>query len=302
MPHTTYDVLFNAAPVYNVRSMSYGDSAQVIVDRASGLPDPKKFYLGNMEPIVTLQTTDIASVIGLNSGTFVSAGLCVNSASTTIPLAKRADCGTLTSGGSHTSLVGNSVIAIPTQFEVRQDSEDGATASLEVRFRSSDGITSPITVSNTATLASSVHAVSYSLGAAYIDGTEVGFLTGLVINPGISLLIQRSGGALFPVAHYIQFRDPTIDIMCENAAVASDFMKIYDNGETDKNIAVNVFFRKRKDGSTYVAAATAEHIKFAFAAGMSRMEALEAAQSGNGSATIRCYGKALVATDSVAIA
>lgn len=302
MPHTTYDVLFNAAPVYNVRSMSYGDSAQVIVDRASGLPDPKKFYLGNMEPIVTLQTTDIASVIGLNSGTFVSAGLCVTSASTTIPLAKRADCGTLTSGGSHTSLVGNSVIAIPTQFEVRQDSEDGATASLEVRFRSSDGLLSPITVSNTASLASSSHSTSYSLGAAYIDGTEVGFLTGLVINPGISLLQQRSGGALFPVGHYIQFRDPTIDIMVENAAVAYDFMKIYDNGETDKNIAVSVFFRKRKDGSTYEEPDTANHISFSFAAGMARLEALEAAQSGNGSATIRCYGKALVATSGVAIA
>lgn len=298
MPHTTYDITFNSAPVYNVRSMGYNDSAQVIVDRASGLPDPAKFYLGNMEPIVTLQTTDIASVIGLNTGTFVSAGLCVTGASTTIPLAKRADCGTLTSGGSHTTFVGTSVIAIPTQFEVRQDTEDGATASLEVRFRSSDGITSPVTVANNASLAASSHAISYGLGAAYIDDTLVDYLTGIVINPGLGLLLQRTGGGIYPTAHYIQFRDPTIDIMVENAAVAATFKDRYGSG----NVAVRVFFRKRADGATYVADATTGHIRFAFAAAMSRMESLEAAQSGNGSTTLRCYGKALVATDSVAIA
>lgn len=297
MPHTTYDVLFNAAPVYNVRSMGYNDSAQIIIDRASGGADPAKIYLGNMEPIITLQTTDIASAIGLNSGTFISAGVCVNSASTTIPLAKRADCGVLTSGGAHTSFVGNSVICIPTQFEVRQDTEDGATCSMEVRFRSSDGITAPITMSNTATLASSSHSISYGLGKAFVDDTALDFLTGIVVNPGIQLLIQRTGGGIYPTAHYIQFREPTIDLMVENAAVATTFINRYGSG----NVAVRAFFRKRADGGTYVADATAGHIKFSFAAAMSRMESLEAAQSGNGSTTLRCHGKVLVSTDSVAI-
>lgn len=305
MPHTTYDVLFNAAPVYNIRSMGYNDSAQIIIDRASGGADPSKIYLGNMEPVVTLQTTDIASAIGLNSGTFISAGVCVNGASTTIPLAKRADCGVLTSGGAHTSFVGNSVICIPTQFEVRQDTEDGATCSMEVRFRSSDGITAPITMSNTATLATSAHSISYGLGKAFIDDTELDFLTGIIVNPGIQLLIQRTKGGIFPTAHYIQFREPTIDLLVENAAVATTFINRYGWAappDGNEHVAVRAFFRKRLDGATYRADDTAEHIKFSFANAMSRMETLEAAQSGNGSTTIRCHGKVLVSTDSVAIA
>lgn len=298
MPHTTYDVLFGATPVYNIRSTGYNDSAQIILDRASGQADPAKIYLGNSEPIVTLQTTDILSVLGLNSGTFVSSGLCVTAASTTVPLAKRADCSVLGTGGVHTAFVGSSTIITPTQFEVRQDSEEGATCSMEVRFRSSDGITAPIAIGNTYSLTSSVHGTTYGLGKGYIDGVELDFLLGIVVNPGIQLTIQRSGGGIFPTAHYIQFRAPTIDFMVENAAVASAFVNRYGTG----NVTCSAFFRARKDGSVYELDASSSHLRFSFAASMSRMETLEAAQSGNGSVTLRCHGKSLVSSTGVAIA
>lgn len=300
MAHTTYDILFDAAPVYNVRSMGYNDSASIILDRGAGQADPAKIYLGNSEPIVTLQTTDLESILGLNTGTFISAGICVTSASTTIPLAERADCGVLTAGGTHTAFVGQSTITIPTQLEARQDSEEGATCSFETRFRSSDGITAPIAVGTTYSLTSTGHGDTFGLGKAWINDVAVAptQLMGIVVNPGISLQIQRSGGGIFPTAHYIVTRSPSIDLMFENAALASTYINRFGTG----NVAVRAFFRKRKDGSVYEADDATEHLKFSFAAALSRMETLEAAQSGNGSITIRCHGKSLVSTAGVAIA
>ena len=294
MPHVAYDTSF----CKNVRSTGYNDSAAIILDRASGSPDPSRIYMGNSEPMVNLQSTDIATIVGLNTGTFVSAGLCIKEASTTVPLAKRADCGALASGGAHLTFVGNDTIIIPTQFEVRQDSEEGATCNLEARFRSSDGITAPITVSDTASLSSASLGTSYGLGPAFIDDTELGFLTGIVVNPGIQLLMHRYGGGIFPRAHYIDQRSPTIDLICENASVAKDFINRY---STTLNHTVRAFFRAKKDGSAYELDNASAHVKFSFAATFSKLETLEAAQSGNGSATIRCHGKALVATAGVAI-
>jgi hypothetical protein len=298
MPHVSYDVSFNATVLKNVRSTGYNDSAQIIMDRASGSPDPSAIYMGNSEPIVNLQTTDLATLVGLNSNTFVSSGLCVKEQSTTIPVAKRADCASLAAGGSHVTFVGNDVIVIPTQFEARQDSEEGATATVEVRFRSADGITAPITMSKTATLSAASYAVPYGLAAAFVDDTNVDNLIGIVVNPGITLVLQRHGGGIFPRKHFIQFRDPTIDLIVEDAEVAEAFINRYGTG----NVGVRAFFRKKKDGSAYEADNAEAHIRFSFASALSKMETLEAAQSGNGSTTIRCYGKALVATSAVAIA
>jgi hypothetical protein len=299
MPHTTYDVLFNTAPVYNVRSMGYNDSASIILDRASGQANPAEIYLGNSEPIVTLQSTDLLSLLGLASGAFIYSGVCVTSASTTIPLAKRADCSVLTTGGTHTAFVGQSTITIPTQFEARQDSEEGATCSFETRFRSSDGITAPIAVGNTYSLTSTEHGTPYGLGKVWVNdvAVEPTFLTGIVVNPGIQLTIQRAGGGIFPVSHFIQYRAPSIDLIFENATLAATYINRFGTG----NVAVRAFFRKRKDGSTWELDDATEHIQFAMASALCKLESLEAAQSGNGSLTIRCNGKALTATTGVAI-
>lgn len=299
MPHTTYDLLFDAAPVYNVRSMGYNDSASIILDRAAGQANPAEIYLGNSEPIVTMQSTDLLSLLGLATGAFIYSGICVTAASTTIPLAKRADCSVLTTGGTHTSFVGGSTITIPTQFEARQDSEEGATCSFETRFRSSDGITAPITVSNTYSLTATGHGVPYGLGKAWVNdvAVEAGFLTGIVVNPGIQLQIQRAGGGIFPTAHYIITRSPSIDLIFENATLASTYINRFGTG----NVAVRAFFRKRKDGSTWEADDATEHIQFDMAAALCKLESLEAAQTGNGSLTIRCHGKAITATTGVAI-
>ena len=171
---------------------------------------------------------------------------------------------------------------------------------MEVRFRSSDGITAPIAVTNSYSLTSSVHGTTYGLGRGYIDGAEISplYLMGIVVNPGIQLTIQRSGGGVFPTAHYIQYRAPTIDFMVEDASLAYSFINRYGTG----NVTCSAFFRARKDGSVYELDASASHLKFSFAASLSRMEVLEAAQSGNGSVTLRCHGKSLVSTTGVAIA
>jgi len=301
--YVAYDVVFGGSPdvvVRNVRSVGYNDSAQVVIDRAAGSADPGKFYLGTSEPMNSLQSTDLVTLLGLNGGTFVSSGICLNSNTLTIPVAVRADCAVLTAGATHDRMAGPASITTPTQFEVRQDSEEGAMCSFEVRWRSSDGILIPVTYTPAGyTLTASSLGTTFGLGKAFIDNVEIGFLTGIVVNPGIQILTQRYGGGIFPRNHFIQYREPTIDILCENLSLASSFMHSY---SSTLNAALRVFFRARKDGSVYETDVSLNHVRFSFAAGFYKIEALDAAQSGNGSATIRCYGKSLVSATGVAIA
>lgn len=296
MAETTWDVNIDTAVIKNVRSTGYNLDAQIIADRASGSLGPSALFIGNMDPRVSLQSSDIATLVALNSATFVSNGLCITSASTIVPFARRADCAVVASGGSHTTLTCNNTIIIPQSFEARQESADGAICSLECRFRSSDGVTNPVTVSTTATLSASTYGATFGLGKATVNASAVAGLVGVMINPNITITPQRKDGGPYPVTHYLISTNPTIDLMVEDLKAAAAYLPSGGSG-----IAVEAYFRKRKDGAIFEPDASLVHVKFSFASSLVNTEMLEANQSGNGSATIRCHGKVLVAAADVAI-
>lgn len=296
MPETTWDVNIDTAVIRNVRSTGYNLDPQIIVDRASGSLGPSAIFLGNMDPRVTLQSSDIGTLVALNSSTFVSNGLCITAASTVVPIARRADCAVVASGGSHTTLTGNNTIIIPQSFEARQESADGATCSLEARFRSSDGITNPVTVSTSATLTASTYGATFGLGKATVNSVAVAGLTGIMVNPGITIAPQRVNGGPYPTTHYLISATPTIDLMVEDLRAAAAYLPSAGSG-----VAVEAYFQRRKDGAIFEPPASLLHVRFSFASSLVNTEMLEANQSGNGSATIRCHGKVLVAAANVAI-
>jgi hypothetical protein len=67
------------------------------------------------------------------------------------------------------------------------------------------------------------------------------------------------------------------------------------------SVPVEVYFRRRLDGAVFEPDASLLHVRFAFTGALVRTDSLEASQQGNGSATIRCHGKLLTATNLVAI-
>lgn len=307
MAHTSWDVALGSSTIKNVQSVGYNQNASIIAERAAGAHAPGKLYQGNSEPMVTLSSTDLEGLVALNTSTFASVGICITAATTTVPLAKRADCAVTASGAVHTALACGNTIVIPTSFEASQESDTGATCSMEARFRSSDGLADPVTITNTTSLPASSLGDSFGLGAVYINGIRIPQLVGTSVTPNITLQIQRVGGGIYPIAHYLISTEPVIDITSEDLSLLKDFTPNYVVGAalTDIEAAANtieVYFRKRKDGGVFYDEVDLEHIRFSSTAPLLKADAFEVNRNSNGTITIRAHMKTLTAAVGVAIA
>jgi hypothetical protein len=297
MAHTSWDIILNASTIKNVQSVGYNQNASIIAERAAGAHAPGKLYQGNSEPMVTISSTDIAGLVALNTSTFASVGICIISNTTTVPLAKRADCAVTAAGSVHTALSCNNTIVIPTSFEASQDSDTGATCTMEARFRSSDGLTDPVTVTNTASLASSTLGDSFGLGRVWIDDVEITQLVGITVTPNITLQIQRVGGGIYPVAHYLISTEPVVDITSEDLSLLDTFTPNYGSAA-----AIQAYFRKRKDGAVFFDEDEEEHVRFSSTGALSKADSFEVNRNSNGTITIRAHMKTLTAAAGVVIA
>ena len=296
MAHTSWDIVIGSGSIKNIQSVSFNQNAAIITERAAGAHAPGKLYQGNSEPMVTLSSTDISGLVALNTSTFASVGICLKEVTTTVPLAKRADCAVTAAGSVHTAFACNNTIIIPTSFEASQDSDTGATCSMEARFRSSDGLASPITLTNTASLASSTLGDSFGLGPVFINDVEITELVGITVTPNITLQIQRVGGGIYPVAHYLISTEPGFDIPSENVALLTAFVPNFGS-----SVAIDAYFRKRLDGGVFVDDEDEEHVRFSSAGGLVKADSMEVNRNSNGTITLRFHAKAMTAAAGVAI-
>jgi hypothetical protein len=65
--------------------------------------------------------------------------------------------------------------------------------------------------------------------------------------------------------------------------------------------SANFYLKKRADSGVFTAGATAEHIRFTFAAGLTDTDNLSVQNNDDGSATITLHGKVLTAAVAVAL-
>lgn len=297
MAHTSWDITLHSNTIKNVRSVGYNQNAAIIIERASGAHAPGKLYQGNSEPMVTISSTDIAGLVVLNTNTFVSNGICITANTTTVPLAKRADCAVTAAGSVHTAISCNNTIVIPTSFEASQDGDGGATCTMEARFRSSDGLTSPITLTNTASLSSATLGDSFGLGKVYINGEEIPQLQSITVSPNITIQPQRSGGGIYPTTHFLISTEPIIDIVSEDVSLLTAFTPNYGS-----SVSIEAYFRKRKDGAVFFDDDEEEHIRFSSAGGLFKADSFEVNQNSNGTISIRAHMKTLTTAIDVVIA
>lgn len=292
MADGVYDAVLGALTLKQVSNTTYSEGKTVIAATKSGDVDPAQYYANRAEPKATFESTDIAGVLG---GISVTAGLSISSGTITIPYRKRAQGATFAGSSAHVALSGTNGLLIPTSFSSSQDQE-ASTVSLELWFRSTDGATDPVTSATGASLASQSFNVSYDHGPVLVNASEVAEVTGFTVNPGIEVRAKRYQGLPFPTALYIVQRRPTIDLEFEDFDDAEAFV-----GTVTAMSSCACYMRKLADGSSHVAEATAEHVKFSFTDGIVTLETLSASGTEDGTATVRLYGDTLAASATNAI-
>lgn len=295
MAFVVTDAILGASVLKQVQNSSHRSGAVTRASRTSGAATISKLYGVKMEEVTTLTSGDVEGAAAFNSSNFITEGLYVSAGTVTVPYKNRANGGLFQGSSAHSQLTGANALIIPTSFEATQDSEVGAVCTVEVHWLSTNGVLAATTGSAGNSLAAEAHNLEFALGPVTLNAVELTSVTGLRINPGLSVVKQSSKGGVYPVEASIQTVDPTVDITFHDVDEAIAAMDGFSAG------ALTGYFRARTDGGIYEADATTAHMKWTFAAGISHAETIDAPETGNGSCTIRVAGKALALTSDSAI-
>lgn len=292
MPSGIYDATLGALTLKQVRSVAFDWGAMIAPAQFSGGIDNQQYTVDKMFPRATLEAHDLAGVIAAVSATV---GLAVAAGSIVIPFQVRAQGGTFSGGANHHTISSANGLILPRRFSARQ-SDPLAAVSLEVLFRSADGITVPVTFNSSQSLGAQAFNVTHKLGPVKADSVEMGNVVGVSVDPGIRVEPVYTNGLPFPTALHIVKRDPTITVEFEDMATLAQWASGY-----EAISALVAYFRKRTSGGTVVSDITAEHCSFSFTGGIKQMERTGGSGQGNVQNALRFHGDTLVISGATAI-
>jgi hypothetical protein len=246
--------------------------------------------------VSSLTSADLATLVALNTNAFCSAGLSLASSTITIPYKPRVSGGSFVSGSNFVALTGANAFIVPTSFEASEDG-DFATCGFDVHWLSTDGVTKGCDDASSQALASQAFGAEYTLGPCYINGTLVAGVQSLRVTPGIEVVKPPLGsGSIFPTMASIKMTTPTIELTVNDFAAIAGTV-----GDFTAMTSANCYMKKRADSGVFTSAATTEHVRFTFAAGLADTGGVTVSNNDDGSATITLHGKVLTASAAVAL-
>jgi hypothetical protein len=244
--------------------------------------------------VTSITSGDLAALLALNSAAFINSGAYVSAGTITVELKQRSAGGTFVSGSNNYCLTGATGLLVPTGIECTQDA-DFATAQCDLHWLSSDGVTKGCDDGSSQALTAQTFNAEFALGPAYINGTLLAGVQGIRVTPGIEVTKPPLGsGAVWPTMASIKTVMPTIEITVNRFATIASTI-----GDWTAMTSANVYLRRRADSGVY--SASADNIRFTFAAGLTDTNNLSVSNNDDGSATITLHGKVLTSSTSVSI-
>lgn len=261
-----YSVKYGAGPSYlnGIQSLSFNASLAT----AAGIGDGNVFatFLALMKGapaarFSTLHVADALAAFGVTSYALANALVCY--------FRKISQGGTrdAANAGTHISLSFSGGMVCPRRVSARHGSN--AVWDGEVYGTSADG-TNPVTPSTTANLPASLPGVAtaFGLGPIKLNGTVLDGLESAEYDFGVTPMIEGRDGDIYPTHAGVKSQQPTVKVRGAHVDVLSALT--LDGGYYTASQVVG-YLRKRSAGGTYVADATAQHVKFTL--GLCRVEA-----------------------------
>jgi hypothetical protein len=290
------DALFNATNIRQVATANHATNQEHVKAMNSGGAAVVMVSGKSSGEITQIVSGDLAALIALNSNAFCSAGLSLLASTITVPFKIRSAGALFASGSNNVHLTGANALIVPTSFEASQDG-DFALANVDIHWLSSDGVAKGCDDASGVAVATQAFNAIHTLGPCYINGTLIAGVQSAKINPGIEVVKPPLGsGSNFPVFASIKMVTPTIQL------TVNDFDAVLGTiGDFTAMTSANIYFKKRNDSGVFVAGATAEHLRFTFAAGLADTENISVNGNEDGSSTITLHGKTLTASAAVAL-
>jgi len=295
MASSPYDITLGAAVIKQLSNVNHKTGGNAIPGFASGNVRPSSIFLGDAPHKTTFSSSDLATILALNAGTVITAGLCVYGSVTSVPFRKRADCGTYATGSTHDAIQCSNTLFIPDSISGKIG---GESAKLDgtLHFKSSSGgFVSPVSVVSNAALSDATFLGEYLLHSMFINGVEIPELQGVVIQSGLKVTEQRSSG-IYPTAFFITEGLPTISISTENVAYVNSVLNSAGLGS-----GLTIYFAKRKSAGVIENPADTVHIAISAAVGLGQADSIGGSTRENSQNTVQINPLSLVASVNVAI-
>lgn len=291
---TLADFIFGAATIRQITAADHRtnqehrkamNSGGVVVQQVSGKAAGE---------VTQITSGDLAALLALNSGAFISAGSLVTSGTITVALKARANGGAFASGSNHDAITGANAFLVPTLIEATQDG-DFATCQADLHWLSADGVTKAADDATGQALGGQSFNAEFALGPVYINGSLIAGVQSFRVTPGLEIVKPPLGsGAVWPTRAMIKSIMPTLEITVNDfAAVAGSV------GDWTAMSSANAYLRRRVDSGVY--SASTDNIRFTFAAGLADVGSVTVSGNDDGSGTITLHGKTLTTSTAVAI-
>lgn len=298
MPSTVYDAFIGSLSLRQVVSSSFNPGTSIVVGRVSGGQLPSFIAGGACSPRASFSSMDLFNAL---TKVDLSAGFDVDSGTIVIPFQARASGSTFGGDGTNQTITAADALTVITSIEAAQSGE-GATVSLDSIFRSSDGTTNPVTLNTAATLTAQAFQALYHMGpvvaqmASEGSVSQIAQVTRVSVNPGLTVTASAYDGGNYPIITTIDQQDPTLDLTFEDFDAASRFVSDFTS-----LTSITAYLRKKSDGGSFVADATAGHISLTLTGGLITLQSIGAGATGNGSIALRFTGKQIAKSLATAI-
>lgn len=275
-----YDGVFGS---FNIREIVNADYKTDVKDtgfRQSGAIYRSQSIITTAEPMVDIESMDLYGLVGSIDP---SAGLAItSSASILVPLQVRTAGGMFVANGNNYTLSATLGLLVPDEISASQDDEAGVTVKYKLHLASSDGMTAPVAINQSATLGSQAYVASYSMGPVKINGTVINGVKSWSYKFGIGVKVDRYGGGVYPTMAGIVINEvnPEMEITFEDAAS----LKAFEHYGA-LNTTAQVFARKNLSGGTREDDADGVHFSATMTNGIQILQSVSGKGTANGSFT-----------------
>ena len=266
MASSPYSISLNATVINQISNMTHKTNASVVAAFAGGNVKASALFQGETPHSSNFSSTDLLTLLGLNTNTFISAGLCVSGAVTSVPFRLRADCAEFAAGSTHSAIQCSNTLV--TLDSISAKINESAKADCTLRYKASDGFTSPVSFVSSIALTDAAFIAEYMLHSVVVNDIVIPELQGIEISTGLKVIDQKSPGP-FTIAHFIQELMPTISITTENLAYAGAVINAAPLGT-----GVLINFAKRKSGGIIEDLEDEVHLQIGGAVGIGHAESM----------------------------
>ncbi len=284
------DCSFDSTVISQVLSTQLGINTTLVRGKASGGVDSDHRSGGRATPMISIQTADLATLLGLSN--FLQNGLAVGSgAGAVIGFRTRADSGAYAGSGDYTVSCADGLLVcreVTIDFNGESEESPAVTAQLEFYCTSADG-TDPLTVAS-ATLSSASFVAQFAPGVVLHDSTDISDqVTRVSIKPQIVVQPKHYQGLVYPQAHNIRSRNPVVEITTENLAKfasSGGFGAGYSAGAT-----LDVYMRRRANGGVF--SGSSNNAKISLTGGLVMGTDISGQDLNEAAGTLSFFGKTL---------